>query len=124
LGLACVAGGLAVRKLAPTGTIVWQHGALVLWCWVVFACVRFVSPRLSVPRAAAWMLAISVGVELAQLTRWPREISARHPLLRLVFGEVFSAWDLLICVVAFAALLVGWRLGRAVRARGPGAGAT
>jgi len=46
------------------------------------------------------MVLIAWGVELAQMTDVPRWLSQKHVLLRLVFGEVFSVWDLVAVLVA------------------------
>ncbi|HYD01183.1 MAG TPA: DUF2809 domain-containing protein [Phycisphaerales bacterium] len=98
-------GSARGRSSRPRTTIFWWKSlGVMLWCWVVHACVRFVNPRLTVAAAAAWTLGLSWAVELAQLTDLPRWLSSKHWFLRQVFGEVFSPWDLLGAAVA--ALLV------------------
>ena len=90
------------------------HGApakitgVALYATLVYLLVRAAFPRakradashppsrLSVLIApAAVALAISWGVEFLQLTPLSARLSAVHPVLRLVFGEVFSATDLI-----------------------------
>ena len=53
-------------------------------------------------RASMWALAISWGVEFLQLTPLPSTLSAMHPVLRLVFGEVFSPIDLIWYAIGVA----------------------
>jgi len=108
--VSCVALGLGVRCLVggplgggEAGTVAWGFGkyaGVILWCWVVHAGVRVVWPRLGVWGAAGAMVLIAWGVELAQMTDVPRWLSQKHVLLRLVFGEVFSVWDLVAVLVA------------------------
>lgn len=101
--------GLLARASFAPGSFAWKYVGVVLWCWVVHACVRFVNPRLGVLAAAAWMIGISWAVEFAQITGVPAWLSSKHIILRLVFGEVFSPWDLVAVVVAAVLVLpVDW----------------
>lgn len=94
------------------------HGApakitgVALYATLVYWLVRAAFPRVECadmsrppsrfsPRAsgfiapAAVALAISWGVEFLQLTPISARLSAVHPVLRLIFGEVFSTTDLI-----------------------------
>lgn len=86
---------------------------MVLWCWVVHACVRFTSPRLGIVAAAVWMVSVSWAVEFTRITGIPSWLSAKHIVLRLIFGEVFSVWDLVAVVVAGVLVMpVDWAVRR------------
>lgn len=81
---------------------------VALYATLVYWLVRAAFPRAELADAshppsrlsvfiapAAVSLAISWGVEFLQLTPLSARLSAVHPVLRLVFGEVFSATDLI-----------------------------
>ncbi|MCC6230586.1 MAG: DUF2809 domain-containing protein [Phycisphaerales bacterium] len=114
-----VAFGLASRALLPATPA--KVAGVALYATLVYWLVRATAARRDVVGAckasalvapAALALAISWGVEFLQLTRIPATLSALHPVLRLVFGEVFSATDLIwyaIGVVAGALLEFGVR---------------
>jgi hypothetical protein len=113
LGLACVVAGVLLRTLMPrTGGAWWwwKWPGVVLWCWVVLACVLCIRPRLCALHAGLWALAFSWTIELAQLTGVPRWLSAQHIVLRLIFGEVFSVFDLLASALAIVAGAWLWSL--------------
>lgn len=106
-----IAAGLACRS--------WLHGApakvggVALYAALVYWLVRIAqrpapdaARYVTTLRAAAIALAISWGVEFLQLTPIPARISAVHPLLRLIFGEVFSTTDLLWYPIGVAAVYV------------------
>lgn len=59
---------------------------------------------LAIPAALA--LATSWGVEFLQLTPIPATLSAMHPVLRLIFGEVFNTTDLIWYALGVAAGVV------------------
>ncbi|MFT3685573.1 MAG: DUF2809 domain-containing protein [Phycisphaerales bacterium] len=101
-GAACIAAGLTARTIFSNSTqfFWWKYVGVLLWCWVVHACVRFVNPRLSVPAAAAWAIGISYAVECLQLTDASRWLSSKHWFLRQVFGEVFSPYDLIAATLS------------------------
>ena len=113
-GLFCTCLGLAARALfkGPDYFYLWKYIGVLLWCWVVHACVRCVNPRLSVAAAAWWAVGISWGVELLQITDLPRRLSSKHWFLRQVFGEVFNPFDL---VAATASILLVIPVDRAIR---------
>lgn len=98
LGVLCVAIGLAARTWLDGWWA--KHLGVVLWCWVVYALVLVVSPRLSPTRSGAWALAFSWAVEFFQLTPIPGRLARQSVWLRWVFGETFSRWDLLGAFVA------------------------
>jgi hypothetical protein len=102
LGICSVLGGMVSRGVfsPQTAFFWWKYLGVVLWCWVVHACVRFVAPRLGIVHAAGWTIAISLAVELLQLTGLSAWLSSHHLILRLIFGEVFSMWDLLAAVIS------------------------
>lgn len=91
-GLLTLAAGLALRA-AFSGWLS-KYGGVALWATLVYFLVLWVRPRLAVARAALLCLAISVAVELFQLTPVPRALYELHPAFALVFGTTFHAWDL------------------------------
>ena len=114
-GVVWIGLGLSVRAAftAPEVRFWSKYGGVLLWCWVVHACVRVVNPRLGILAAAGWTLAIGVGIEVAQLSGVPRWLSGLHWTLRLVFGEVFSVWDVAACVVAAGLVIpIDWMIRR------------
>ena len=101
-GLLCTALGLTARAIlkGPGLFLYWKYIGVLLWCWVVHACVRCVNPRLSVAAAAWWAVSISWAVELLQITPASRWLSSQHWFLRQVFGEVFNPYDLLAATIS------------------------
>ncbi len=65
-----------------------------LYATLVQVALLALLPRLTIVRASWMSLAWCWLLELAQLTTIPRQISALHPLLRLIFGTSFDAKDL------------------------------
>ena len=84
-----------------------KYGGVALWATLVYFLVLWVRPQLAVARAALLCLAISVAVELFQLTPVPRAFYQVHAAFALVFGTTFHAWDL-------PAYAVGALLGAAI----------
>lgn len=85
---------------------------VALYATLVYWLVRTIVPRCdrtnptddrSLAPSAGIALAISWGIELLQLTPIPAVLSAAHPVLRLIFGEVFSAADLIWYALGVAA---------------------
>jgi hypothetical protein len=112
-GLLTLLAGLGCRAVF-SGWVA-KYGGVALWATLVYFLVLWVRPRLAVARAALLCLAISVAVELFQLTPVPRALHEVHPAFALVFGTTFHAWDL----PAYAA---GALLGAVIHAasrRGP-----
>lgn len=94
--------GLASRAFlhGPAAKITGVALYATLIYWLVRAFVpssdRTEQPQASSLAAPALIaLAISWGVEFLQLTPLPARLSAMHPVLRLIFGEVFSVTDLI-----------------------------
>lgn len=84
--------GLAARRFldgAPAKIL-----GVALWATLVYWLVAFCAPSWRPTRVALLALAISWAVELAQLTPVPAALSARHVVLRMIFGTTFSVWDL------------------------------
>jgi len=67
---------------------------VALWATLVYWLVAFCAPTWRSRRVAVLTLGISWAVELAQITSVPAALSAKHVLLRMIFGTTFSAWDL------------------------------
>lgn len=88
-----LAVGLAVHSTASGA--VGQVAGGALYAVLLYALVLVAAPRTQVVAAAAGSLALCWLVELAQLTPYPAELSARSTLARLVLGSTFSAPDLL-----------------------------
>lgn len=65
-----------------------------LYTVLVYVLVAALRPGARPWRVAAVSLAISVAVELLQLTDVPRDVVAQVPVLRLVLGTTFVATDL------------------------------
>ena len=81
-----------------------KYLGVALWATMVYSFVLFLKPSFSVLSASGVSLFISWTVEFAQLTWLPAFLSAKHILLRLIFGSHFSVYDL-------PAYLVGIILG-------------
>lgn len=101
--LAVVAAGLTVH--AAPGSVVTDVMGDALYAVAVYAglvmllpCVR---PIVLAAVAAAWC----VGVELLQLTGLPAAWAGAFPPIALVLGLGFDARDLLVAVVAVAAVV-------------------
>lgn len=102
-----IALGLASRAFlhGPAAKItgVALYATLIYWLvrTVIPRSDRAEQPQASSPAApdvaapALVALAISWGIEFLQLTPIPARLSAMHPVLRLIFGEVFSVTDLI-----------------------------
>jgi hypothetical protein len=94
---AIIAPGLGVRAVFSG---FWaKYLGVSLWACAAYALLATLAPRWPLRALALGALAISWGVELAQITPVPRTLSSWHPLLRLIFGEVFSPADLVALLV-------------------------
>lgn len=109
--LLVVLAGLAARTSWP-GAVADPAGS-ILYTVLVAVLVLVVRPRTRPVAAAAVGLAVSVGVELLQLTGLPAEVAQRAPLARLVLGSTFGAPDLAWYLVGGA---VAWPVCAATRA--------
>ncbi len=113
-----VALGLASRALlhGPPAKVI----GVALYATLIYWLVRAAYPRpshadasgtssrpptraLSFAIPASLALAISWAVEFLQLTPISAKLSATHPVLRLIFGEVFSTTDLIWYALGVAA---------------------
>ncbi|MFE8603437.1 ribosomal maturation YjgA family protein [Archangium violaceum] len=105
-----VALGLGSRSQAARlhlPRFVTDYAGDALWTVMVYLCLVFVLPRLSVRRAAASALGLSVLVELSQLVHTPWLDALRaHRLGALVLGRGFLASDL-VCYAVGAGLAAG-----------------
>jgi hypothetical protein len=116
-GLILVAG-LTVRAVT-TGAFA-KYAGVALYAALVYALVVVLAPRLR----PLWTAVVAVGfcwlVEVAQLTPYPAELSARSGLARLVLGSTFHPPDLFWYAVGVAAMAGGHTLLTRAAARGPG----
>jgi len=116
---ATVVAGLAVHALAPL-TFAGDFSADALYAVLISLLVALVLPRSPswVPAivAAAWC----AGVEALQLTGLPEQWGLAWRPLMLVFGTVYSWWDLLAYAVGIAAVFVADSLIRMARPRAAG----
>ncbi|HEY0093049.1 MAG TPA: DUF2809 domain-containing protein [Archangium sp.] len=114
-----VALGLGSRAAAARPYLprfVTDYAGDALWTVMVYLCLVFALPRLSVRRAAATALALSVLVELSQLVHTPWLDALRaHRLGALVLGRGFLVSDL-FCYAVGAGLAAGVD---ALRSRAP-----
>jgi hypothetical protein len=97
--------GLASRHPAvPVPRFVSAYAGDALWTVMVYLCILFLLPRVSVLRAALAALGISFAVELSQLVHVPWLDALRaHRFGALLLGRGFVASDLL-CYTVGAAL--------------------
>jgi len=120
VAVATAVAGLAVHALAPL-TFGGDFSADALYAVLIYLLVALLAPRWPswVPAlvAAAWC----VGVEALQLTGLPEQWGLAWPPLMLVFGTVFSWWDLLAYAVGIAAACAADSLIRMTRPRAAGA---
>jgi hypothetical protein len=108
--------GLGSRHPAvPLPRFLSAYAGDALWTVMVYLCILFLLPRVSVLRAAVAALGISFAVELSQLIHVPWLDALRaHRFGALLLGRGFLASDLL-CYTVGAALAAGldlWRLRR------------
>lgn len=118
-----IALGLASRAFlhGPPAKIM----GVALYATLVYWLVRTALPRgdRGIPSRASSLvapavvaLAISWAVESLQLTPVPAKLSAIHPILRHVFGEVFNATDLIwYSIGVVAGTLIELSLRAAIR---------
>jgi hypothetical protein len=116
-GLILIAG-LTVRAVT-TGALA-KYAGVALYAALVYALVVVLVPSLR----PLWTAVVAVGfcwlVELAQLTPYPAELSARSALARLVLGSTFHPPDLFWYAVGVAVVAGIDALVRRAAARGPG----
>jgi hypothetical protein len=114
--LGVVALGLGSRHAAvPLPRFLSAYAGDALWTVMVYLCILFPLPRVSVLRAAGVALGISFAVELSQLLHVPWLDALRaNRFGALVLGRGFLASDLLCYTVGtlLAAGLDLWLSGR------------
>ncbi len=115
LWCATIALGLLTREVL-TGAPA-KYLGVALWATSVYFLLLTMAPRMRSATALALCLFISWSVEFAQLTDIPRYLSSLHPLLRLIFGEVFHAPDLLALTLGALAAWAIWLLLRRIQPR-------
>lgn len=108
-----VAAGLSVRSVL--GGDLAKYAGDALYALLIFWLVLVVAPRTRAWVAAVVAFAVSVAVELFQLTGVPAELGAHSTLARLVLGTTFNAPDLPFYAVGAA---LGWSLHLAARSTG------
>lgn len=112
LWCATIALGLLSRSVLSGAPA--KYLGVALWATSVYFLLLTMAPRLRPATTLALCLLISWSVEFAQLTDIPRRLSSLHPLLRLIFGEVFHAPDLLALTIGALAAWVSWFLLRRI----------
>jgi len=114
-----VALGLGSRSAAARlylPRFVTDYAGDALWTVMVYLCLVFLLPRLSLQLAAAGALGISVLVELSQLVHTPWLDALRaHRLGALILGRGFLVSDL-FCYALGAGLAAGLERLRAPNA--------
>jgi hypothetical protein len=121
--LLVIALGLGSRTQAATAHLprfLTAYAGDTLWASMVYLCLLFVWPRLSVRHAAAWATGLSVLVEVSQLlhTPWLDALRANR-FGALVLGRGFLGSDL-VCYAAGVGLAAGVDLlSSRQRAAGP-----
>lgn len=113
MAVVTVAAGLSVRSVLD-GDLA-KYAGDALYALLIFWLVLVVAPRTRAGVAAVVAFAVSVAVELFQLTGVPAELGAHSALARLVLGTTFNAPDLPFYAVGAA---LGWVLHLAVRSIG------
>jgi hypothetical protein len=108
-----VAAGLSVRSVL--GGDLAKYAGDALYALLIFWLVLVVAPHTRAWVATVVAFAVSVTVELFQLTGVPAELGAQSALARLVLGTTFNAPDLPFYAVGAA---LGWALLLAVRSTG------
>jgi hypothetical protein len=98
---AVIVCGLLVHAFAPDGFLSDAAGD-ALYAVLIHLLVAFAAPGLRPCKAGAIALAWCTAVELFQLTGLPELWGSAFRPLMLVFGTVFSPWDLLFYAVGVA----------------------
>lgn len=97
-----IAAGLTVHEIAPL-TFAGDFAGDALYAVLIFLLVALVLPRRPSSSVALLALAWCAAVEAFQLTGLPEQWGLAWRPLMLVFGTVFSWWDLLAYAVGVAA---------------------
>jgi hypothetical protein len=109
-GLLVVGAGLGARY-GLSGF--WaKYLGVALYAAIIYALVAFIKPGMPVVRTGAIALLVCWLIEFGQLTWVPAWLSSKHLILRLIFGALFSGWDLpayLLGVALAAGAQALWR---------------
>ncbi|MGO1410215.1 MAG: DUF2809 domain-containing protein [Microbacterium sp.] len=117
-----IAAGLAVHTLAPDGFVSDATGD-ALYAVLIYLLVAFAAPRWPVWASGGVALAWCTAIEFFQLTGLPEQWGATFRLLTLVFGTVFSWWDIVMYAAGIVlAVVVDSVIRMAGRARRVSAG--
>jgi hypothetical protein len=117
LALVVIVCGLSLRWYGfPLGlpAFVVKYGGSLLWATMVFLLVGVLLPRLSPMRIAIIAAAIAIVVEFSRLVHAPGLDAFRLTTAgALLFGRIFSLWNLVAYAVGIALgvwidRLVGW----------------
>lgn len=90
--LSVVAAGLVARYFLDGSQA--KYLGVAFWAMAVYSLILVAAPSAKIMTVAICALAISWGVEFAQMTPLPAWLSSNHIVLRWIFGTTFSAWDL------------------------------
>lgn len=110
----CIIIALGLLSRAALSGAPAKYLGVALWATSVYFLILAISPRMRPAAALSLCLVISWAVELAQLTDIPRRLSSVHPLVRLIFGEVFKPADLLALTLGGIAAWALWILLRRI----------
>ncbi|WP_119696399.1 DUF2809 domain-containing protein [Microbacterium halotolerans] len=100
-----IAAGLAVHALAPDG-FVGDAAGDALYAVLIYLLVAFVFPRWPVWASGGVALAWCTAIEFFQLTGLPELWGMAFRPLMLVFGTVFSWWDIVMYSAGVAIAVV------------------
>lgn len=118
-GASAVVAGLAVHELAPR-TFWGDFSADALYAALVFLLAALVAPRWPSWVSGAVAFGWCVIVEVFQLTGLPEQWGLAWRPLMLVFGTVFSWWDLAAYAFGIAVAILPDGLIRTVSSRRSG----
>jgi hypothetical protein len=113
--LSIIASGLALRRYGlglglPTPIV--KYGGSMLWGMMVFFLVAMAASHLSRRRIALISASIAVCVELFRLFHTPWLDAFRLTMAgALLFGRVFSTWDMLAYAVGIGLAMLLDRFG-------------
>lgn len=101
--LVVIAAGLLIHLLLP-GSIVTDIAGDALYAAAAYLAIVVLAPRLRLLTVGGLAAVWCIVVELFQLTGVPLAVGARFPPAFLLLGSAFDARDLVVYVVAVAAL--------------------
>lgn len=112
-------------RLAPLGlpSVLVKYGGSMLWASMIYWIISSALPRWRLTRAALVSCVVALCVELFKLYHAPALDAFRLTLPgKLLFGRVFSLWNLLAYTVAIIAGVVADRAIRSILSRSNAAG--